>query len=176
MRSISLIILVLCFTSCGSNGEGKTSAFKAASVDLSVMDPIDSTALTRGKQSKQTCFITNITEQEGQVFIHADYIQRIDGQRAVEEAKKRGDADTFFLDGKMQIGVPNDYYVINDNPKIRKLLLDPTVKFEFVENPDRLEGKVENNLDGLKLIYKDAQFELTIKDGIVVKVFEIFVP
>jgi hypothetical protein len=170
-----LITIVFCF-SCADNSTGQ-AAHKQ-------MEPFASTSKRNNASSasvekgakEETCFIKKIAEENGQVFVYADYIQRLDGEKAIEEAKKRGDADTAIVDGKMVFDVVNDYYIINDNPTLRKLPLDPVAKFELVVNPDRFDGKVKNTLQGLKLIYEDTPFILTIKNGRVIKVFEIFVP
>jgi hypothetical protein len=177
LQLLLFVAALLFFFSCSSKTDSKQNEVLKDSFFNQVPEPaIDSVVAGEANLSKQSCFITAITEKGGEIFLHADYIQRLDGERAIEEAKKRGDADTSKIDGKVDIGVVNDYYIINDNPKIRRLPLDPSVRFEFQENPDGLGGKIESNLKGLKLLYKDAIFELTLRDGKVVKVYEIFVP
>jgi hypothetical protein len=178
MQPFTILILTVfvCF-SCASNDlNSQTSENKNLSSASPTKDREETIAPLEKEAREETCFITKITIENGQVFIHADYIQRLGGERAVEEAKKRGDADTAMIDGKMIIGLVNDYYIINDNPTIRKLPLDPAAKFELFVNPDRHEGKVTNTLQGLKLIYEETPFVLTLKNGRVTKVFEIFVP
>jgi hypothetical protein len=171
-----LITIIFCFSCTANNSTGHVTKNKMASLVSAAKSNDASYAAVEKEVKEVTCFIKKMSEEKGQVFIYADYIQRLDGEKAIEEAKRRGDADTAMIDGKMVIGVVNDYYIINDNPTIRKLPLDLAAKFEFVENPDRYGGKVQNTLQGLRLIYEDTPFVLTIKNGRVVKVFEIFVP
>jgi hypothetical protein len=176
LYNISFLTIFFCFSCAANNSKGEASKSEKVSSASTEKNNIDTITKIGNEVKEETCLIRKISEENGQVFIYTDYIQRLEGEKAVEEAKKRGDADTAIIDGKMVIGVVNDYYIINDNPKIRKLPLDSAAKFEFVENPDRYDGKVTNTLQGLKLIYEDIPFILTLKNGRVIKVFEIFVP
>jgi hypothetical protein len=177
MKFFAILVTIVFCISCAADNSTGQAANKQMELLTSTRNGnnVSSASVEKGAK-EETCFIKKIVEEKGQVFIYADYIQRLDGDKAIEEAKKRGDADTAIIDGKMVIGVVNDYYIINDNPTVRKLLLDSVAKFELVVNPDRYDGKVKNTLQGLKLVYEDTPFVLTIKNGRVIKVFEIFVP
>ena len=97
------------------------------------------------------------------------------GDEAVEQASKRHDADTFYNDnGKMEEYVPNDYYIVNDNKKIRRLKLAKDVIISLVEwGP---EVKVEHSLAGLKKRYEGTPFILWLHKGVVVKIREQYIP
>jgi hypothetical protein len=174
--TIFIIAIFFCFSCTTNNSKGQSADNEMVPLASATKGSEKHIASVEKESGEVTCLIKKITEENGRVFIHADYIRRLDGERAIEEAKKRGDADTNMIDGKMVIGVVNDYYTINDNPKVRKLPLDAAAKFELVVNPDRYEGKVTNSLQGLKLIYEDTPFIVTLKNESVIRIVEIFVP
>jgi hypothetical protein len=168
-----LIPFIICI-SCSNQDSVKAVTPGVDSVTEIPNNITDPDFANKGEVKEETCFIKNIAQENGQVFIYADYIQRFSGERAIEEAKKRGDADTFYVDGKREIAVVNDYYIVNASQKIRKLALDSTAVFELQYNPDA--GRIDNNLSGLKKIYKESVFILTVKNESVIKIFEIFIP
>lgn len=103
--------------------------------------------------------VINIYNENNKHFIDADYIQYFTGKKAIEEAKKRNEADKFIINGQTVYSVPNDFYIVNENDKIRKLEVSNDVK-----------------LDYLKKNYKDQLFLLTIQNGKVIEIKEIFTP
>lgn len=123
-------------------------------------------------------FITEIFQYGDSVFLNADYIQFLTGHSAIKAAIREGRADTSYIDGKMHVGVPNDYYILNNNPKLRKLRIDEDCEFEFLSWLDRVDIKsVENPLSTLKNIYKDAPFILTLnKEETIIRIEEVFLP
>lgn len=54
----------------------------------------------------------------GNVVVTADYAQFLTG----EEANQAAIEDGFIVEGET---VPNDYYIVNENPQLRELVLDP---------------------------------------------------
>jgi len=55
---------------------------------------------------------------ERAVVVTADYAQFLTGDEAIQAAIEDG----FIVEGEV---VPNDYYIVNDNPQLRELALDP---------------------------------------------------
>ena len=127
---------------------------------------------------KQYCDINEVIKSGDTTFINADYIQFLTGQEAINAAISHHQADTFKTDdGKIQIGVPNDYYIVNDNKKIRRLQIDKNCVFHLELNPDRFHEIKDNSLESLTKIYKDSPFILTLNDkNIVVEIKEVFLP
>lgn len=109
-----------------------------------------------------------------------DYVQMLTGKAAVAAAIKRGDADTSFDDkGKiLDVSVPNDFYIVNDNTKIRQLTVTPDIVVEMLkENIPAKKGKTPPSpAQRLDKVYRDALFELTIKGNIIVKIKEVYLP
>jgi hypothetical protein len=60
-------------------------------------------------------------------FIDADFIQFLYEKKAVEAARKHKDAEMEVKNGDTTYYVLNDYYVLNENTRIRKLALSPDV-------------------------------------------------
>ena len=103
--------------------------------------------------------VINIYSENNKDYIDADFIQYFTGKKAIEESKKRGEADRRIVNGQTVYSVPNDFYIVNENNKIRKLEVSNDVK-----------------LDYLKKDYKDKLFLLTIQNGKVIEIKEIFTP
>lgn len=55
---------------------------------------------------------------DGTVVVTADYAQFLTGDEATQAALEDG----FIVEGET---VPNDYYIVNENPRLRELALDP---------------------------------------------------
>jgi hypothetical protein len=55
---------------------------------------------------------------DGTVVVTADYAQFLTGDEAIQAAIEDG----FIVEGET---VPNDYYIVNENPQLRELALDP---------------------------------------------------
>ncbi|CAN5859047.1 hypothetical protein BH23ACT4_BH23ACT4_02750 [soil metagenome] len=58
------------------------------------------------------------TSDDGAIVVTADYAQFLTG----EEANQAAIEDGFIVEGET---VPNDYYIVNENPQLRELELDP---------------------------------------------------
>ena len=58
------------------------------------------------------------TSDDGSVVVTADYAQFLTGDEAIQAAIEDG----FIVEGET---VPNDYYIVNENPQLRELTLDP---------------------------------------------------
>ena len=77
--------------------------------------------------------VINIYNENNKHFIDADYIQYFTGKKAIEEAKKRNEADKFIINGQTVYSVPNDFYIVNENDKIRKLEVSNDVKLDYLK-------------------------------------------
>jgi hypothetical protein len=152
--------------SCNSNSSSKLDTASKTQPD------------TQTNVQEQYAYIASIFQYEDTTFINADYIQYLTGDSAIEAAKKAHQADTFKTeDGKTHIDIPNDYFIVNERKKIRRLPLGDRCVFDLFTNPDRMHPIADNSLKALEAIYKDGPFVLIINnDGIVVKVKEVFLP
>ena len=120
--------------------------------------------------------IIGIVSSNDTVFIDVDYIQYLTGQQAINAAKKNKDADTTGENGKIHVSIPNDYYIVNESKKIRRLKLSEKVAFELIINPDRTHPIIDNSSISFEKIYRDSPFILTISNNEVVKIKELFLP
>lgn len=120
--------------------------------------------------------VVGIVTSNDTVFIDADYIQYLTGQQAISAAIKNRDADTTRENGKIHVSVPNDYYIVNESKKIRRLRLSKKIVFDLIVNPDRTHPITGNSLESFKKIYKDSPFILTINNNEVIKIKELFLP
>jgi len=178
LRTLLLIILTGIIFSCNSNNirqastDANQNANDSGSVEKTLSD--DTTKYT----SDEYAFIVGNIQKGDSAFIDADYIQYLTGQSAIDAAVKAHEADTFQTeDGKTHVDVPNDYFIVNDNKKIRRLFLDKNCSIELVINPDGIPPITNNSMQSLKKVDHESPFLLTLNDkGIVIKIKEIFVP
>lgn len=177
------ILISIFFTAvifgCNSNSNQKDS-FDTTQKATEVSDTINKTlsSVTSKYTMDEYAFIVGIIQKGDSTFINADYIQYLTGKAAVKAAIKEHQADTFKTeDGKIHIDVPNDYFIINDNKKIRKLKLDKNCLIDLVINPDRMPSINENSFKSLKNVDHESPFILTLNaEGLVIIIKEIFVP
>jgi len=128
------------------------------------------------KQEQNYCLITNIYDENDKHYIEADYIQYLTGDKAIEQAKKNGDADIKFVNGQKKYSIPNDFYIVNDNSKLRKLELSENVKIDLVNNNNFKSDDIKSILEYFKNNYDDKIFLLILNEGKVIEIKEIFTP
>jgi hypothetical protein len=129
---------------------------------------------------RQFVYIKNVQQQQnGQWVCTADYIEFYMGDKAVQVAKKRGDAavDT-GANGKLTYFVYNDYYIVNDNKKLHKLPVSSAVVIKLVNfnsNPIGMRNGSLNELMSMK--GRDAYpFILSISKGLITSITQQYVP
>ncbi len=115
----------------------------------------------------QYCFIKKVYEKDGDTYIDADYIRFLMGDSAVAAAKKKGEADA----------VQDDYYVVNDNPKIRTLKLSSHVEFVALENTVE-NGIAPSAIEYLQWAVKNEWIAILTfgRNGEVVRIKQQYVP
>jgi hypothetical protein len=128
------------------------------------------------EQEESYCLISSVYLENGKYYIEADYVQYLVGDKAIEAAKKAGDADIKLVDGEQKYSIPNDFYIINENPKLRKLELSKNVRLNLVNAYDLKGNDVKSIFDYFKNNYNDKIFLLKLNKGKVVEIDEIFTP
>lgn len=112
---------------------------------------------------------------QGQKLIQVDFIQFYDGDRAVQEAVKRGDAEYDIEEsGDTTYFVYNDYYIANDNPKLRLFAINDSTEMNLIEHYG-----VTVNFDSIQVSMNSLEyvpFYLETKNGIVITLNEIYTP
>ena len=88
-------------------------------------------------------------------------------------------SDSFTINGKTHIDVPNDYFILNESKKIRRLKLSENAVFNLLLWLDRVDPEKEvkdNSLESFKRIYKEGLFLLTTSNDELIKIEEVFLP
>ncbi|HEU4528768.1 MAG TPA: hypothetical protein VFT80_12675 [Actinomycetota bacterium] len=100
------------------------------------------------------------------------------GEEANEAAAEHGD----------EVPVPNDYYIVNDNPRLRTLDVDPDVEvwvIDWADCCDVVEGEVQPFVDAFETRHhpwdamyqgREAPYWITVEDGAVVKIEVQYLP
>lgn len=123
-------------------------------------------------------FIDKVSPQPGTMVFDLAYF--FTGEEANEVAASRGD----------ETPVPNDFYIVNDNPKLRKLALDPDVEIVLIDwdvccdvtflapvdvFAEAMEGSFVE-IDGQIFGGSGSPYFLNVEDGLVVRITEQFLP
>ena len=178
LRTLILTVFISTLLSCNSNSSSLTTSVKVDTTSKSLNTENQVQKVVQTNTQEQYANITRILQKGDTTFLDADYIQYLTGDDAIEAAKKAHQADTFQTqDGKTHIDVPNDYFIVNESKKIRRLLLAKDCAFELILNPDRTHPITDNSVKSLQKIYGDSPFILTLNDkDLIIKVKEVFTP
>ncbi|MEO5776758.1 MAG: hypothetical protein ABIQ27_07630 [Flavobacterium sp.] len=114
-------------------------------------------SFTNFKKENLDSLIIKVYKKDNKTFIKSDFVQYLTGDRAIEAAKKSGEADFIIKNGKKVYAVPNDYFIVNENKKIRTFELDKKVENFFSRS-------------------HEGVYTLTIENNKVIKIKEIFIP
>ena len=100
------------------------------------------------------------------------------GDEANQAAAEHGD----------EVPVPNDYYIVNDNPRLRTLDVAPNVEVRVIDWTnccELVQGEVQPFMDAFATnhhawdaLYKgsEAPYWLTVEGGVVVKIEVQYLP
>jgi hypothetical protein len=122
------------------------------------------------------CYIEEALNHNNGTFLKVDFIQFFTFERALEEAKKRGDADYHIADnGDTNYMVYNDYYIANDNPKLRIFELTDSTSIELLEMFGGTKMNINNNVAIMKRV-ENSPFIIVVKDGQITRLEEVFIP
>jgi hypothetical protein len=126
---------------------------------------------------RQYAFVKKLTVTGGSYSMVADYAEFLTGKAAASAAKARGDESP----------PPNDYYIVNDNPKLRTLPVRPGAKITLFEKPEgsHVAGgytvslatwKADLSPSAPNVSIRTNGYWLTIVDGTVTAAEEVWVP
>ena len=125
--------------------------------------------------TSQIVFITGISKNGTDFIIDADFVQMLTGRAAVTAAKKKGEAEYDINKKKDTVWyVPNDYFILNENNKVRKLTITPATQIFLIK-----EGTAKLNKSTalqLKRAYEGKLYQLSIVNDRVIKIKEIYTP
>jgi len=132
----------------------------------------------------QTAYINQIDHKDGKLVLTADYIQWLEGA-AADEAFLKDEPDS-GMDG-----APDGYYIINSDPKLRTLEIDPNaqVVMQIYDHNGVLEDLQPQWNQAISVsqfiaIYGDKHivdlssfpYHLTIQGGKVVRIVQQYIP
>jgi len=130
------------------------------------------------KSEKKHCYIKDIYQQKGKYYIKADYVDFLFDEQAVEKAKQNGDAEFDISEtGDTIYFVYNDYYVSNQNPRIRTLEISKNAPIQILDfSKTSNYRKLLSIMEFKKEIEKERIMILEITNGIVIKMTEQYTP
>jgi len=114
----------------------------------------------------QYCFIKKAYADGDTSYIEADYIQFLMGEKAIGAARKKGEPEI----------VLDDYYIVNENTKTRRLALAKDVVIQVVITEDGNSFFVDANDSLLHQKLQGGVFVLQLENGVVKKIKEQFLP
>lgn len=125
---------------------------------------------------KQPGIIKQVTEAGGRYRLRIDYIQFLTGDEAADAATAAGDESP----------PPNDYYIVNENPRIREFPIASGIDVTVVFNDDEtsaVDGRTMPLADWADAFndvhigaYKANFYWVTITDGTVTAIEQQFLP
>ncbi|MBC6698302.1 hypothetical protein [Hymenobacter sp. BT190] len=171
----SLLLLAAC-TSTDRESSGRGMA-------ETIPDDIkseQSTTEAAGATGRNHGYIRRFYQQGGQYYVDVDYVQFLSGEAAVAAARRKGDAAVDIVNGDTVYSIFNDYYIINDNPRLRTLRLDPQATFTLwrsgengLERYPATAAKLQANVPKTLTL---SPFIIETRQGVVVKADEQYVP
>ena len=128
------------------------------------------------KTVKEYAFVKKIAKSGSAYTLTADYAEFLTGKAAAKAAKDHGDESP----------PPNDYYIVNDNPLLRKVPVKSGTTVTLIDKADGTQAPngydatmaqwtaLMNGSMGQR--FKDVGYWLTVTDGVVTHVAEQWVP
>ena len=159
--------------------ETVTPTVPAAAATPTVVTPPPAPGPSTAEDGKHFTLITKFASASGGVKLTADYLQLFVGKAAEKEAAKRGDT------------VENDYYIVNDNKKLRTFPVSSSVKivlhpgegpqfshtFTIWEFKSMINSGDEKIASGKHyLVNHETAFYVTIKNGAATRIEQFWVP
>jgi len=170
------LLILLAGCNLDENNTHKTTSHKTHATD-SPRVKTEAVVPQSAPEKGQYCNIVKVYDQDGATWIDADYVQFLMGDAAIAAARKKGDAERDInKKGDTVWSVPDDYYVLNENKKIRALKLADDIEFIGVQDmtpapPAKLTVKY------LRSVIKDNLFILSFNsNGEVNRIKQQFIP
>ena len=110
-----------------------TDALSADATTMSDVEPDDSAtdtgpadAVAPAPSERVPAFVESVRTEAGATILTVDYIQFLTGDEAAAAASERGDESP----------PPNDYYIVNDNTRLREFAVQAGISVVTVVNDD----------------------------------------
>jgi hypothetical protein len=154
-------------SSAPSPTEGTTESPSATATP----EPSESPILEDGRHF---VYVTNaVRRDDGTTSVRFDLAYFYRGERAAEEAAQRGDE------------VVNDYYIVNENPRLRTLPLAGEVKVLYIPESaccDLQPGNIDAWLEAIReanptdYAGTDGAWWLTVRGGVITRIAQQYLP
>ncbi len=143
---------------------------------LLILLSINSDAVAQSSTAgKQIAFINAVSITGKNVTIDADFVQMLAGKEAIKAAKKAGEAEyDLNKKGDTTWYVPNDYFVLNENKKVRQLTLSATAQIFLVK--EGTSSLAKSNAAKLKRSFEGKLFTLALINNTVTVITEVYTP
>lgn len=127
---------------------------------------------------QEYAYISNIETQAGNHFVVADYVQYLSGKAALKAAIQHGEAEKEInQNGKTEWTLPNDYYILNDNKKLRTLKLAKNADYILIGSKKDLPRPSKQTFNDLKNNFEGKLYKISFhQNRIISKVEEIYLP
>lgn len=158
--------------------ESEKSDDSAETTQSQADDAEEEPATSKTKTIKQFCFINSVISKNNTTYLSADYAQWFVGQTAIKAARADG-----------AIGAndtpDNDYYIRNNNPKLRELEIDSSVAISISKSPGEISQRsvslkefedIFNNSDPDFESTRQSPYWLVLKNNKITKITQQFIP
>lgn len=162
--------------SLSSAEESLAAATQPAVASASATASTPSETEAAPSSEKLFCFVRGGTWEGATPYLTVDYAQLLTGDDAIAAATAQGGESP----------PPNDYYIVNDNTKLRDLAVDHELSVKVVSRSDGMVsggytmpfGEWYDVLIGMSATnyVKDAPYWITVKDGTIIAIEEQFLP
>ncbi|WBA43656.1 hypothetical protein [Hymenobacter canadensis] len=174
-----LLAPVLLLAACTSTDRESSGQSMAETIPDDLKSE-QSTTEAVGETGRSHAYIRRFYQQNGQYYVDVDYVQFLSGEAAVAAARRKGDAAVDVVKGDTVYSVFNDYYIVNDNPKLRTFPLAAAATFTLwrssengLERVPATPAKLQANVPRTLTL---SPFIIETKQGVAVRLDEQYVP
>ncbi|GAB3238213.1 hypothetical protein GCM10027346_30560 [Hymenobacter seoulensis] len=179
-RSLLPFAFLLTLVTACRSAESETSVAESRDNVPAELAGEQSTTEKVGNTGRGHAYVRRFYEQKGRYYAEVDYVQFLKGADAVAAAQRRGDAMEEVQNGDTVYSVPNDYYIVNDDKKVRTLPLRTGATFRFWQHGGTQLAQRPLSPEQVlatpppSLTY--APFMVETKQGEIISLTEQFVP
>jgi len=146
-------------------------------------EPIDKLGTTE----KAMGYIKAVYEKDGKRYLDIDYVQYLTGDEAIRAIREDGKCSPDIYPDPSYC-IPNGYYIRNQNPKIRTFEISKNVEILMqtygsgkchVRQNEKVSYEIFKSFWGSNptcVHLKDLPYNVEVKNGIVTKITEQFIP
>jgi hypothetical protein len=129
-----------------------------------------------GESEEVAAIVTGVRTSGGTHYVTLDYIQFLTGDAAAAAAEARGDESP----------PPNDYYIVNENPRLREFALPPSATVRVIHGDDAsliVEGRSITVAEWVALatgsdraVHRSNFYWVTVEDGTITSLEQQYLP